>query len=335
MVALVTTALLALPVTALASFHPHGTLRRRHYDHARSVVKRDEPTNWVLNDTYDNTNFFDKFDFYTGKDQTNGIVNFVNQSFAESNGLAYYETNHVVLGVDSTTQLAENEPRNSIHITSKEKFQSGTLVLASFYAMPHGCATWPAYWQVGDDWPNQGELDIIENVNEAVSNQVTAHTGVSCTLDHSIETIGTIQGDDCFSRPDHNSGCAFVTDNNATYGHNFNMNAGGVYAHIWTSNEIKVWFFQRQQIPQDILDGQPNPNSWGTPFGAFTNGNCDIADAFKNQKIVFDITLCGDWAGPAYADSGCPGTCSQHVMDPSNFKVAKFKVEYLKIFKQN
>ena len=30
----------------------------------------------------------------------------------------------------------------------------------------------------------------------------------------------------------------------------------------------------------------------------------------------------GDWAGNSYASSGCPGTCSDHIMDPANFVVS-------------
>lgn len=28
--------------------------------------------------------------------------------------------------------------------------------------MPQGCGTWPAFWEVGANWPFGGELDIIE-----------------------------------------------------------------------------------------------------------------------------------------------------------------------------
>jgi beta-glucanase (GH16 family) len=35
--------------------------------------------------------------------------------------------------------------------------------------MPAGCGTWPAFWLVNDDpnrWPYDGEIDIVEGVNE-------------------------------------------------------------------------------------------------------------------------------------------------------------------------
>lgn len=37
---------------------------------------------------------------------------------------------------------------------------------------------------------------------------------------------------------------------------------------------------------------------------------------------ALDITFCGDWAGNSYATSGCPGTCAERIMDPSNFVVS-------------
>ena len=42
---------------------------------------------------------------------------------------------------------------------------------------------------------------------------------------------------------------------------------------------------------------------------------------------VIDITFCGDWAGNDYATSGCPGTCPERLMDPTNYNVSLPLVE--------
>ena len=47
-------------------------------------------------------------------------------------------------------------------------------------------STWPAVWEVGDDWPNQGEVDIVEGVNNVSPNQATLHTAAGKTLDDSF-----------------------------------------------------------------------------------------------------------------------------------------------------
>lgn len=47
--------------------------------------------------------------------------------------------------------------------------------------MPQGCGTWPAVWELGPDWPADGEIDIVEGVNDVVPNQSTLHTSPGCT----------------------------------------------------------------------------------------------------------------------------------------------------------
>ena len=49
--------------------------------------------------------------------------------------------------------------------------------------IPQGCATWPAAWEVHEDgWPDYGEVDIIEGVNDIEPNASALHTSPGCTM---------------------------------------------------------------------------------------------------------------------------------------------------------
>ena len=58
--------------------------------------------------------------------------------------------------------------------------------------IPEGLSTWPAVWEVGDDWPNQGEVDILEGVNNVSPNQATLHTGSGCAMPSSRSMLGYV-----------------------------------------------------------------------------------------------------------------------------------------------
>jgi len=124
----------------------------------------------------------------------------------------------------------------------------------------------------------------------------------------------------CTSSSKDNRGCGFSDPDPKSYGHNFNILAGGVFAHLWDSTGIKVWRFTRDAIPSDIQLKQPNPSSWGTPVALFPSTLCDMASHFFEHSLVLDTTLCGDFAGPTYENSGCPGTCSQAIANSTNYK---------------
>ena len=72
-----------------------------------------------------------------------------------------------------------------------------------------------------------------------------------------------------------------------------------------------------------------------------------LLDAVQANTLFLDITFCGkrfsalrilgthvstsqngvgDWAGNSYETSGCPGTCEQRLLDPSNFNVRSASV---------
>ena len=135
---------------------------------------------------------------------------------------------------------------------------------------------------------------------------------------------GSTQGNqistNCVTAGGDNSGCAFVSNSAQSYGDGFNSAGGGVYAHLLATNGITVYFFPRSSIPSDITAGAPQPSGWGTPLAFFPSTNCDIPSHFNSHNLVFDITMCGQWAGAAYGGSGCPGSCIEAVADPSNFQ---------------
>jgi beta-glucanase (GH16 family) len=37
-------------------------------------------------------------------------------------------------------------------------------------------AVWPSFWTMGDEWPQNGEIDIFESINGQIGNQIAIHT---------------------------------------------------------------------------------------------------------------------------------------------------------------
>ena len=51
----------------------------------------------------------------------------------------------------------------SVRISSKKTYNGG-LFIADFFAMPHGCSVWPAYWSVGPNWPSAGTFHCLYHI---------------------------------------------------------------------------------------------------------------------------------------------------------------------------
>ena len=142
------------------------------------------------------------------------------------------------------------------------------------------------------------------------------HTSKGCKMDQKGIETGKVLTKDCYSGINSNTGCS-VQGPQDTYGQALNANGGGVYAMEWRSEGIRMWFFPRSNIPSDITKGvSPDPSSWGTALADFPNTDCDIGSHFRNQSIIANIDLCGDWAGDTAVYStadGCPGLCTDFV----------------------
>lgn len=291
---------------------------------------------YVLQDNYTPNNFFSMFDFFTAPDPTNGFVKYVDQATAQRSGLIKTAAGSVYMGVDSTNVTPGGRP--SVRITSKKSYNTGLIILDLAHMPASICGTWPAFWTVGPNWPQSGEIDIIEGVNEQQSNSMALHTGPGCGISNNGAFTGSIVYPSCdvaAGNQPANSGCSIHSSDTQTYGNGFNAVGGGVYITEWTNKYISIFHFPRNRIPADITQGRPNPAGWGKPLAQF-QGGCNFEASFKNQQIVFDTTFCGDWAGNVWAGSSCASkapTCNAFVQNnPSAFRDSFWTVNSLKVY---
>jgi hypothetical protein len=192
----------------------------------------------------------------------------------------------------------------------------------------------------GPDWPNNGEIDIIEGINLDSTNDITLHTAAGCSINISGSQSGTTLTNANCNDNNANNGCGVSTSTANAYGTSFNNNGGGVYATQWESSGIYVWFWPHGSVPSDVTDGAPVTGGWGLPVVAFNGGSgCTIDDSFQNQNLVFDTTFCGNWAGTSQSWSeGCSSlaaTCIDYVAgNPSAFQQSYWLVNSVKVYQQ-
>lgn len=143
-----------------------------------------------------------------------------------------------------------------------------------------------------------------ETTHDNQHNQLSIHTGAGCKMnqtptprattakvDSSKAFTGTLNNVKCETIDGDNTGCGFLDSDTRSAGTTFNRQAGGMYVHLWDSNGIAAWRFDRGAIPQDILDGNPNPDSWPTPVALWAADSCDMSSHFYDHSLIFDITL--------------------------------------------
>jgi len=295
-----------------------------------------------LHAKYQGDTFFNAWNFFTAGDPTHGTVDYVNQQTAQQKGYIKTQNNGTYIGCDTTTK-ATGRGRGSVRITTKEAFNQGLFIIDLTH-MPTGCATWPAWWLVGPNWPNNGEIDIIEGVDKQATVATTLHTSNGCDMSSESSSLftghwgaapGNKPATNCFVNAPgqyNNQGCG-ITGAANSYGAGFNNMGGGVFVTEWTNNFIRVFFFPRNNIPGDI--NNPNPDGWGKPYAYFTlGGNC-AASHFKDMTGVINLTFCGDWAGATFG-ADCPGlgNCGDYVKNnPQAFKEAYWMINYVAIYK--
>jgi len=313
-----------------------------------SVVFATGARNYAITDTFIGQNFLTGWQHQAIADPTHGRVNYTDQATAVKLGLTQVSSDSLIMRADSTTVLSATGPgRNSIRLMSNKEYGTSVTVI-NLRHMPEGCSTWPAFWTTSSTvtWPNDGEIDIIEGVNDDGPNASTLHTTAQCTMTSNTMTqTGDFASGDCFWQDNYNTGCQVKAKASApSYGPAFNAIGGGWYAMERTDTFINVWFWARNDasVPADVANGyaQVNPAHWGTPYANFVNNNCNIGSHFGPNNIIFDLTLCGDWAGssgvwpgPACAAKVGSSSCIDWVNNnPSAFTNAYWDVASVRVY---
>lgn len=295
---------------------------------------------------FSGSTFFDKWDFFGNYDNlTGGAVVWPDKADTLAQGLAFVNSaGNAVIKVDNTTTVLYPNKRNSTRITTQQAFGVGSIFVADIVHMPYGCSVWPAFWTKGINWPQDGEIDILEGVNLDTQNQMALHTRSGCShpAPASGAQTGTMGPTDC----SQDAGCTVIDTRNNSFGQNFDQNGGGIYAAQFDTSGIFIWFFPRNQIPQSLLSATSTSSidsltDWGTPAASYpSSSSCDIPTYFDAQSLVIDIDLCGDFAGasniylPQCASQGPQKLCyPDNVIGPgSQYDNAYFEFKYVRVY---
>jgi len=295
---------------------------------------------YILSDNVVGFDFYQYFDWEAIPDPTEGRVNYVDQATSIKQNLTFASDDTFILRTDFHNVLKPDGPgRNSVRIRSKKTFTTHVAIFDVRH-MPQGCGTWPAIWETKESgWPQGGEIDILEGVNDQGPNRATLHTSPGCQMPPQLLRFQTGEAiaSNCDTTINGNAGCSVVFPTNQSYGPTLNDEGGGWFAIERTDTDISVWFWSRYSlfVPFEVKEGSNtvDPLTWGFPAAHFPNTFCDLASHFSEENIIINLTLCGGWAGSVYQDSGCPSTCIDHVNNnPASFKNAYFDFASIRTF---
>lgn len=115
------------------------------------------------------------------------------------------------------------------------------------YPIPSCTKVWPAFWSLGanKEWPNGGEVDIMEGINLMTNNQMALHTTPGCMQTPGEQTGATLETD-CST----DQGCLVAEKQPNSYGESFAQAGGGVWAVQFDDSVISMWFWSvSRQLP--------------------------------------------------------------------------------------
>jgi len=250
--------------------------------------------------------FFDDWD-YLDWDFNHGAAQYLRREQAMAEGVTAAHDTHAILRVG---ERGLPYKRKTAKVRTRKAWKY-FLAAVRFEHVPFGCGLWPAFWMSGiyGPWPNNGELDILEYVNDMTS-QTSLHTGVrnKCKLDGAKLTMPNCtafydlnrMNYDCTTNYPTNLGCAanrWPVPSPAEW----NVNPV-TFAIERTERFVKIFRIPNHELPKNLLENNPQPDTWDKwivgyyPLAA--SWECpNPADVMSPQQLILNINMCGDWAG--------------------------------------
>lgn len=298
--------------------------------------------------------FFGYYTFYEGPDSvgSNGYITYVAEQRAREIAIAnishevdqldfLYDRRNLdeVEGDDTTTTTSatakpflylktaatEAGPRESIRLEGKKRFNRGLFIIDVRH-MPSGCGTWPAFWLTDEaNWPQNGEIDIVEGVNFQSEAKTALHTTKGCDMyDVPVGSMTGIwdtsvgipdrktgipdmtfrEAKNCYVYDPHqwiNQGCVAIDADGDSLGEPLNEKGGGIFALEWDPiyRHIRTWVFSpHTEVPENLVNAirtagekseddrvMPNPEEWPVPYGHFPVGDQTNCGANKFRNM--------------------------------------------------
>jgi len=199
------------------------------------------------------------------------------------------------------------------------------------------------------DWPSAGEIDIIETINGIKTVHNTIHTCPQM-CDSEWNSDGEIINCANSNPLDPNPGCS---------GKPYDVDSvEGTFACLWESNKMTFYYWapdEEVRGEHGPLSANPMPEKWtgknlknqvtlletDTECEDKTHqdwqcNNCEGANAceFKNMKMIFNITLCGKWAGAKFDDTkNSLKNCQSYIVGEGKKDIHNqfIKIEYVSV----
>ncbi len=193
------------------------------------------------------------------------------------------------------------------------------------------------------DWPAAGEIDIIETINGDNLFHNTIHTCPQM-CDSEWNNSGEIINCANATAEDPNAGCS---------GTPYKLESPkGTFACLWEDNSITFYYWDPESDVRSEglpLSKNPNPDQWKNNiknYVRFLETDCECEDekhndwqcascegsnscSFVNLKVIFNITLCGKWAGNKFDETENSFTnCQDYIVNKGKDLIDN---QYLKI----